>query len=90
MVVFFYPFGLFLYPSQGFSFMSNRHPVAQNPLTFCILKNKYLYNHYCRLKHGIIFNNRLNNAQSHSLSGSLYLYMHGPVDTIYESHGIGT
>lgn len=23
-----------------------------SPLSFCILKNKYLYNHYCRLKHG--------------------------------------
>lgn len=38
MVVFFYPFGLFLYPSQGFSFMSNRHPVAQTPLPFVFLK----------------------------------------------------
>lgn len=38
MVVFFYPFGLFLYPSQGFSFMSNRHPVAQTPLPFVFKK----------------------------------------------------
>lgn len=54
--VFFIRLSVLILPkAKGFpSFMSDRHPVAQNPLSFCILENKYLYNHYCRLKRGII------------------------------------